>query len=201
MTTRWIMWWPAVVITTGYLVVAGAMFGGAIPRVAVACGAPPLDGRFLWTRADAAAFVSGCGPDGLEVYAGMARLDLLYPALLAATLLCWIWLLSGGLPGWLRIALAVPVFAGMVGDYLENAAVWAMLGAGTVPDSALVDAGGVAAAAKNVGGTIAFALVAVLVVWRVIRATGCRRRTGADPKDSARYRPSGGRRTGTPSSE
>lgn len=167
-------WWSIGILTGAYAVAAAAMFGWAMPGVRAACGVPPLDGRFSWSRTDAQAFVAACGTDGLRAYATMELLDLVYPALLAAALLVWTMLLSRDLPGRWRIALAAPALAGMLADYLENAAAWSILAAGRVPTSPLIEAGGGAALVKNVAGGIAFAVVGVLAVRRILAAVRTR---------------------------
>jgi hypothetical protein len=77
---------------------------------------------------DARTFVTAIGETGRALYLGpQLWLDMVYPPLLGATLfLTYRWLF----PGWPGLAIGTVSLASVVVDYLENAALAAMLRAG-----------------------------------------------------------------------
>jgi hypothetical protein len=119
--------WALFAVTTAVYLV---MILWSLPRVAAAAGgAAPFDLRLLGYGFDEAqAFLAALRPDGAAFYLGVQhRLDIAYPALLALTLFFAIRALAprrGPIPPPLLALIALP---GAVFDYLENAAVAAML--------------------------------------------------------------------------
>jgi len=105
----------------------------SLPRIAAeAGGQPAFDLRPTgYSFEEAKAFLAALTPEGKRVYAEIQhRLDLVYPALLAATLFFAIVAISPTNWGAMRYVLALIAPLGMVFDYLENAAVARMLDAG-----------------------------------------------------------------------
>ena len=88
-----------------------------------------LDMRFTgYSHAEAQDFVAAIGDEGAALYLGAQLwLDMIFPPLLGAVLfLCYRWLFPG-LPG---LIIGTASLTAFVVDYLENAAVVAMLRAG-----------------------------------------------------------------------
>jgi len=122
--------WILFVVT---LVVYGVMVLWSLPRIAGAAGGlAPFDMRPTGYGFDEAkAFLAALSPDGSVFYLGVQeKLDSVYPALLAATLFFAIAALAPARLGIWRWVLALIAVPGAVFDYLENAAVSAMLAAG-----------------------------------------------------------------------
>jgi len=122
---------------------------------------------------EAQAFLAALSPEGLAQYEGPQRwLDMVYPALLAATLGWVAWRLSKGLPEWVGLVLMLLIGVGMSFDYLENLHVARMLGAGAeaVP-AALVEAASRASVNKALTTTVAMFGILGLVIrnWRAKR--------------------------------
>jgi hypothetical protein len=103
------------------------------PRLdAAAGGLPVFDLRVGgYTLEEAKAYLAALTPEGREIYLGPVRwIDTLFPGLLAATLYCaLVVLLRPRLGGAARIVALVPIIPAAF-DWLENAAVAAMLRAG-----------------------------------------------------------------------
>jgi hypothetical protein len=155
--------WLLVVVTGAYGAGALVMFTWLLPSVGGQCGQPPLDGRFQWGQADAAAFAEACGPLGLAAYRMLQSADLVYPALLGLTLICWAWVVVR--PGWGRRLIVVFALVNVCADYAENVAAWTMLGA--EPgwwDAPIFVAMPVVTVVKNLAGTAAFVGLAAAVV-------------------------------------
>jgi hypothetical protein len=72
-------------------------------------------------------FLEACGQEGLAAYRDLQLVDLLYPAVNAALLVLLLALLVSRSRSSLRWLLVLPVVAAL-GDYLENAVAWTMLG-------------------------------------------------------------------------
>lgn len=153
-------------------VVYAAMAVWSLPRISDAAGGlMPFDLRpFGYTETEAREFLRRLSDDGRAFYLTVQhRLDLAFPALLAATLVWTAFRLPP--PGWraVRWVLIGAAVGGMVADYLENAAVAAMLSA--APDAVAV--GQIATASrwtvlKSLGATLAMSLGVVLLVRAVL---------------------------------
>jgi hypothetical protein len=151
----------------------------SLPRISAAAGgAMPFDMRpFGYSFEEAKAFLAALSPDGAAFYLDVQhRLDLTYPALLAATLFFAIKALTPArfpIPGWVVGLIAIP---GSVFDYLENVGVAAMLerGAdGVTP--ALVARASLWTLLKSVFSTIAMIVLLVLAIaaaWRRFAGRG-----------------------------
>ena len=150
--------------------VYAAMLLWTLPQIAAdAGGLAPFDMRpFGYSLDEARAFLGALSADGKTLYIDVQhRLDLVYPALLAATLSLAAARL--GQTGWLRWAAIAAALSGMVFDYLENWTVGRMLEAG--PESLTVDL--VAAASrwtvlKSAFTTVAMLAVVAMLAWRFI---------------------------------
>lgn len=133
-----IAYWALFAVT---LAVYAAMAGWTLPAIARdAAGLAPFDLRPTgYTVAEARAFLAALGDEGRALYLGpQHRLDLIYPALLAAVLIGAVRVLVA--PFWLQFGLCVLALGGMTADYLENARVAVMLGGGPVPDALILAA-------------------------------------------------------------
>nr|WP_295461595.1 hypothetical protein [Mesorhizobium sp.] len=144
----------------------------SLPRISDAAGGlMPFDLRpFGYTEAEAREFLRRLSDEGRSFYLTVQhRLDLAFPALLAATL---VWTaLRLPPPGWraVRWVLIGAAVGGMVADYLENAAVAAMLSA--APDAVAVEQIAIASrwtVLKSLGATLAMSLGVVLPVRAVL---------------------------------
>ncbi len=160
------------------------MFGVVIPRVAQACGQPPLDTRFAYTPAEVAAFGEACGAAGLAAYRDLQVLDLLYPLVAAvffavALLAVWSpWLQSHSRQ---RLWLILVPAAGMVADYVENGFAWVFLaGQGSLPDGAVAWMS-LAASVKTTSGWAAGVALSVGIAFRVVRLIRSRRAAPQPP--------------------
>ena len=171
------------VVSGLYLLVAAAMFGVFLPAVTHACGTAPLDGRFSWSAADAAELAVACGRGGLDAYARMQFLDLVYPALLAAVLAGWASRLGARLASSRVLVVCAIALAALDAafDYLENAAAWTLILTGDA-SSWVFTIGGVFSAAKNLTGTLAIASVLILVVWFAVDALRRNRSSRSSPE-------------------
>jgi hypothetical protein len=131
----------------------------------------PFDLRPLgYSPEDVRAFLRELSPGGRAFYLDVQhRLDLAFPALLAATL-SWMALRLPP-PGWRGARGAVVVFAagGMVADYLENAQVAAMLtlAADTAPAELIASASRFTLM-KSLGATVALSLGVVLLIRALV---------------------------------
>lgn len=166
---RNLLFW-LLVAATGAIYAAMAIW--SLPYLAgEADGLMPFDLRpFGYAADDAREFLHRLSDDGRAFYLTVQhRLDLAFPALLAATVAWTAFRLPP--PGWraVRWVLVVAAIGGMVADYSENAAVAAMLSA--APDA--VAAGQIATASrwtvlKSLGATIAMSLGVLLLARAVI---------------------------------
>jgi hypothetical protein len=146
----------------------------SLPKVAsFAGGLMPFDLRPAgYGQAEARAFLAALGDEGRAFYRGVQhRLDIAYPALMAATLiLCFRRLVAHRA---LLAALIVVVLAAMASDYAENWLVGRMLGyPGDTAPAALIGRASFATVVKSLaGGAALTGLVALLVraVWRKLR--------------------------------
>lgn len=152
--------------------VYAAMLFWTLPTItADAGGLAPFDMRPLgYSFDEAKAFLAALSEYGRLLYRHVQLfLDLLYPALLAATLILATILLTAS--GWLRRLLIVPAVLGMAFDYLENFSIIRMLEAGA---DGLTEALAGEASRWTIlkSGFTSFSMVAVialLVVWFVMR--------------------------------
>ena len=155
----------------------------SLPRISAAAeGLAPFDVRPLgYTFAEAEEFVSALTPDGAEFYLDVQhKLDLVYPALLAATLFFAIAALLPHRLGawrWLVALIAIP---GSVFDYLENDAVSTMLDAGDAGlTPGLVETANRWTVLKSAFSAVAMVIVVALIVLRALekfRRHGARER-------------------------
>jgi len=102
----------------------------SLRRIAAdADGLAPLDLRpGGYDLEDATAFLTALSDEGRAFYLGTQHaLDAVYPALLALTLASAIFLLAPKRLGWVRHVLPLAALPLMIFDYLENAAVTALL--------------------------------------------------------------------------
>lgn len=164
------LFWLVFAATLGVYLV---MLLWTLPAVTAAAGGlVPFDLRPTgYSFDEARAFLAALTPEGTALYRGVQqRLDIAYPALLAATLVMAILMLAPArLDRW-RWLLAATALPGMVFDYLENAAVARMLDGG-----AAGLAPGLAAEAsrwtllKSAFSTLAFTVLLVLLALWLFR--------------------------------
>ncbi|PIE08961.1 MAG: hypothetical protein CSA73_01075 [Rhodobacterales bacterium] len=135
----------------------------SLPQLTVA-GLVPFDLRpFGYSPDEARAYLAALGPDQRAFYAGVQhRLDLVFPGLMAASLiLAYLLLFSRRVAGLASVmAVAAAVF-----DWCENAAVGVMLREGAVvPDAMIVTASGWTVW-KSVAVMLALGIV-ILGLWQ-----------------------------------
>jgi hypothetical protein len=154
------------------MAVYGTMVIWPLPRItAAADGLAPFDMRPLGnTFAEAQAFLRALSPEATAFYLNVQqKLDIAYPALLAATLFFAIAALLPhrlGVWRWLIALIAIP---GSVFDYLENTAVSAMLVVGDEGlTPALVETANRWTVLKSGFSAIAIVTLVVLVVVKTI---------------------------------
>ncbi len=140
-----------------------------LPTISAAAGGlAPFDMRPLgYSFEEARAFLAALTEEGRHLYLDVQhRLDLVYPLLLAATLVLGCLLLTASTP--LRALVIAAALSGMVFDYLENAAVADMLTAGHQQlTAALVAEASRWTLLKSLATTVAMLLVLGLLLWRV----------------------------------
>ncbi|AMM85865.1 hypothetical protein AZF01_17120 [Martelella sp. AD-3] len=138
-------------------------------------GLPPFDMRpGGYTFGEAKAFLSALSENGRALYLGpQQHLDLVFPAALALGLGLALYRLAPFTRFWKLCFAAIPVI-GMAFDYLENAAVRAMLFAGpAILQPEQVETASRLTIAKSVFGSAGYGLVLVfLVLWAVRRRRG-----------------------------
>jgi hypothetical protein len=130
MSARRVAFWTLVAVTAAIYLV---MVGWSLPKISSeAGGATPFDMRPLgYSFPEAQSFLTVLSAEGARFYLHVQhRLDLLYPALLAATLFLAIRALAPRRTVLSPNLLALTALPGCVFDYLENAAVSEMLRAG-----------------------------------------------------------------------
>lgn len=164
------------------VIVYGVMVLWSLPILSEAAdGLIPFDMRPAgYGLSEAQAFLAALPPDAVAFYLGVQHLlDTLYPALLTATLFFAIAALAPARIGGWRWLLAATALPGAVFDWLENAAVAAMLNAGAdgvTPE--LVATANRWTVLKSAFTTFAMAVLVVLLVrW----AIGRFRRRGSVP--------------------
>ena len=162
-----------------WLVFAGVLFAWrgrfSLAAVEQACGLGAPDVRFAPSVADTQAFVAGCGADGLAAYRDLQIVDLVYPAAGALVLVVALALILVRVAPHVAWLALIPLVAAM-GDYLENAAAWALLGAGGSGRGWAAQVLQVGSAVKVVGSWVSWLMLSVLLVAVVVRALGRRRR-------------------------
>lgn len=164
MSNRYIAFWILFGVT---LAVYATMLVWSLPVVSNAAGgAAPFDMRPAgYTFEDTKAFLAALSADGRAFYLDVQqRLDLFYPALLAATLFFAIVLLAPAGRGVWRWVLAATAIPGAVFDYLENHQVAAMLALG--PDAVTPEMAATASrwtVLKSGFSTIAMVILLVLL--------------------------------------
>ena len=160
--------WAVIVATAAVYLV---MVLWSLPKVsALAGGLMPFDLRPTgYSAADAKAFLAVLGDDGRAFYKGIQhRLDLAYPALMAATLaLCFTRLVGAR---WLRTILIAAAIGAMLADYSENFLVGQMLDypADSAPE-ALIARASVATVVKSALGGIAMTALVIALVAAGVR--------------------------------
>lgn len=161
--------WQLIALSGLTLALYGGMVFGPLASLHGMAGAAPMDMRPTGYAPDAVReFLDALGVAGRRLYlTRQIPMDMVYPALLALTLVGWLaWMGRGG--GW--IAVVAAVF-----DYTENLLIVAMIwGFPDVPDG-LVRAASGATVLKSGFSTVAF----VWVIWAagvsVYRSKGPRR--------------------------
>ena len=165
-----------------FLVVVVAMNVVVFPfvarRMAEAAGASvrPLDLRFSYSQEQAYTTLLALGDHGRRLYGFVeGTIDVFYPVLYALFLFLLIErLLRGTRPRWLDLAALVP-FAAMVFDWLENAAILAMIARFPRPPGAVATLGSAFTTLK----WVAFLLTLVVLLYAAARRVAMRR--AADP--------------------
>ncbi|MGB5560007.1 MAG: hypothetical protein WBN04_18590 [Paracoccaceae bacterium] len=118
------------IVFAATLAVYAVMVFWTLPVIAAAAGGlAPFDMRPSgYSEPQARAFLASLSPDGRSIYLTLQhKLDLAYPALLAATLIMSLVWLFPQLSRIARVALCALPVAGAIFDYIENAKVAAML--------------------------------------------------------------------------
>jgi hypothetical protein len=155
------------------VVVYGAMVLWSLPRIAAAAGGlAPFDMRPTgYSFDEAKGFLAALSPDGFAFYLGVqGKLDAIYPALLAATLFFAIATLVPMRLGVWRWVLALIAIPGAVFDYLENAAVSAMLTGGADGlTTAAVSTADRWTVLKSAFTAVAMITLVLLLVGRLVR--------------------------------
>jgi len=155
------------------VVVYGVMVLWSLPRIAAAAGGlAAFDMRPTgYSFDEAKGFLAALSPDGVAFYLGVQeKLDSVYPALLAATLFFAIVALAPAKLGIWRWVLALIAIPGAVFDYLENAAVSAMLAAGADGlTSVAVDTADRWTVLKSAFTAVAMITLVLLLVGRLAR--------------------------------
>lgn len=171
-----ITFWPVIAATVAVYLV---MVLWSLPKVADAAGGlAPFDLRpFGYSGIEARAFLAALSDEGHRFYAEVQhRLDLAYPALMAASLsLCFARLIGSRAIRWTLIVIAL---GAMGADYAENVMVGRMLEFSS--DSAPADLIARASAAtviKSVFGAAAMTALLAAIAFRV-RARLRRRQPG-----------------------
>jgi hypothetical protein len=164
------LFWGLVALT---VVVYALMLAWSLPIIAAAAGGlSPFDVRpGGYTFTDATAFLAALTPDGARFYAEIQqRLDIVYPALISATLffaIAFLTPLRGGWQ-WAPALLALPV---AMFDYFENHAVAMMLEAGmTGLTAAMVESASQWTVLKSIATTVAMLMLAALLCLKAGKA-------------------------------
>lgn len=150
---------------TATLAVWLAMSLWTMPHLAALGGGPIFDLRFLgYTATDAQGLITALGPKGRTFYLdAQQRLDLVFPALLAVTLILWFRRMAA--PRW-ALALSALTLAATVLDYAENAAVRHMLVTAT---AAGVETASLLTQLKSAVGAIPLAAALLLFLAAAVR--------------------------------
>jgi hypothetical protein len=161
----------------------------SIAAVADACGLEPPDVRFAPAAADTQAFLAACGDDGLTAYRDLQLVDLIYPAATALFLAVVLALLLRSVAPRVAWLAFLPV-AAAVGDYLENAAAWVLLGVGGPDATGAAVVLQVGSAVKVAMSWASWLLVTVLLIAFAVRGLRARSRRPtaaphADPTEAA----------------
>lgn len=166
MQNRWslILLWSVVAVTLAVYLV---MVLWSLPKIADwAGGLAPFDMRPMgYSPEEARAFLAALPVEGRDFYLNVQhRLDLVYPGLLALSLVLAFRRLS---PGALGLALGVVAVAGAGFDYAENAAVTGLLSGN--PSDAALSAASRLTLAKSVCTTLALCALLILLVGAGLR--------------------------------
>ena len=177
MSKRWALYWVLVAATLGVYL---AMVLWTLPKLSAAAGGlAPFDLRPTgYSLAEARAFLAALGPGDVAFYRDTQhRLDAFYPALLAAVLAIGLYRLTRNWPRLARVAVVATAVLGGAFDYLENAAVAAMLRAGA--DGLTTELAGAASRwtmLKSAAATVALAALFTLLLTRLLSWARTRRR-------------------------
>lgn len=167
MSTGWKLYWLTVAVMAILYII---MVTWSLPHLKMLGGDPAFDLRpGGYTFSEAQRFIAALGDTGRAFYLNVQqRLDLAYPALLAAVLAIALVALAPGWPGWLLAASAI---AGSAFDYLENHAVAIMLRAGPdgLTQDMVVTASRWTVLKSALSGLAIFALLALLAAKGIAR--------------------------------
>jgi hypothetical protein len=149
------------------------------PRIEeMAGGLRLLDMRFTgYAYEDARAFIAAIGDPGRALYLGpQLWMDMVYPPLLGAVLfLSYRWLF----PGWPGLIIGTVSLSSVVVDYLENAALAAMLRAG--PDAMTPEMADAASSWTTMKWSFAALGLVTLVIGLALRFRRSRSGTRGEP--------------------
>lgn len=172
-----VLFWLLVAATLGVYL---SMVLWSLPVISTAAaGLAPFDLRPAgYTFEEAMAFLTALSPEGRDFYRTVQhRLDLVFPGLLAATILLAIAALLPGRLGRWRFVLPLPVVLAAAFDWAENADVGKMLAAGAegvTPE--MVAAASRWSVLKAGVSTVAYSGLLILLLWK--GAAWLRRRRG-----------------------
>lgn len=159
MRTDWPLW-AALAVTAA---VYGAMALGPLPVLTVGAGRLPDMRPFGYDAAGVTAYLSVIGSHGRDIYlTWQLPLDLLLPGLLCLSLIL-IWRRLA--PRFAHVLIAVALMAA-VADYIENAALWRVIGAG---EMGWVPLASTMTGLKWAALSISFAAVVCMLAARVWR--------------------------------
>lgn len=167
---RHVLFWLLVAATVGVYL---AMVTWTLPTISAdAGGLAPFDMRlFGYSFEEAKAFLEKLGPEGAALYRGVQhRLDLAFPALIAATLFFSISSLLPVRSTAGRVMLALLLLPVAIFDWLENAAVATLLAAGADGITpAMVAIASQWTIGKALVSTVAYSVLLVLLVRLAMR--------------------------------
>jgi hypothetical protein len=169
MTRNQLAFWALFAVTMG---VYATMLLWSLPAISAAAGGlVPFDMRpGGYHPSEARAFLAALSPDGAAFYRDVQhRLDIAYPALLAATLFfAFTALIPPRLGAW-RWFVALPVWIIAGFDYAENAAVAAMIEAGAAGTTdEMVRGASRWTVLKSSATIVAMTILLALLGWRAM---------------------------------
>lgn len=153
-------------------IVYAAMLAGPLAELQRLAGQPVFDLRpGGYSHDTALAILDALGPEGRHIYlTRQIPLDLVYPGLMALTLICgMLWLRTVGLPrGATRAGCTLALLAAGA-DYAENTGIVLMLLAKSEPAGGLVRATSMAGTVKAVATTLGWSGFLAGLVWAGLR--------------------------------